>query len=82
MHVYLLDGMGWNDIVRYLCRRLHHVWFDVCCVHECCALQQPRNVNNIKRCQHRMHVYVCDGMDRSDVHHLCCRLHWSDMRHM
>ena len=39
-------------------------------VHDGHALQQPRSVSDIKRGQHRMHVYLLDGV------------HWNDMQHL
>ena len=43
------------------------------------ALQRPRRVSDVGRCQDRMHVYLLDGVHWSDVqrlrrwlHHLSC----------
>ena len=34
------------------------------------ALQYPRIVCDVERCQHRMHMYLLDGVFWSDMQHL------------
>ena len=73
MHVYLLDGVHWSDVQRL--RRWLHQLRDMHAMHYGHALQRPRSVSDVGRCQDRMHVYVLDGVHWSDMQHLCRRLH-------
>ena len=73
MHVYLLDGVHWSDVQR-LRRQLHQLP-DMHAVYYGRALQRPRRVCDVGRCQHRMHVYLLDGVHWSDVQHMCQWLH-------
>ena len=68
MHVYLLDGVHWTEM-QHLRYRLHQLR-DMHSVHDGHALQQPRRVCDVQRWQHRMHMYLLDGVHWNDVQHL------------
>ena len=73
MCVHLLYGLHWGNLQR-LCCRLHQLR-DMHPVHDGHALQRPRRVSDVRRCQDRMHVYLLDGVHWSDVQRLRRQLH-------